>query len=330
MSCPICGDDQCKLIPCEIPWKGSHDCFPTIGSYISCRNTGIEFTFCNSIYDGDKAECRRRFSMMCYITLNEPIFQPDQNKYLFYYRHDENDIASFPEINLAKRMNVYPKDAYEKVHYAFRNLSSIKNKLSNTFINTPLLYVLLFCECITKEATQEVQGIYSFLVDLGYIKLIPPESYRISSKGWEYIHQLKKEMLNQGFIAMEFSDRAESIADTFIKTIEDRCGYHAKIMTRKEHNNQIVPEIMYEIKRSKFLVVDVTFPNYGAYYEAGYGEALGKQVIVCCREKEFTSNEKSEKPHFDIAQKAAVVWTDEADLEERLYRRIEATVGLYK
>lgn len=78
---------------------------------------------------------------------------------------------------------------------------------------------------------------------------------------------------------------------------------------------------MFEISRSKFVVVDITYPNYGAYYEAGYAEALGKEVIICCRDTDF-------KPHFDIAQKSAIVWKDENDLEERLYRRIEATVGL--
>lgn len=67
--------------------------------------------------------------------------------------------------------------------------------------------------------------------------------------------------------------------------------------------------------------MDITYPNYEAYYEAGYAEALGKEVIICCRDVNF-------KPHFDIAQKSAIVWKDEDDLEERLYRRIEATVGL--
>ena len=74
-------------------------------------------------------------------------------------------------------------------------------------------------------------------------------------------------------------------------------------------------------------MVDVTVPNYGAYYEAGYAEALGKEVIICCREDIFKSDKK---PHFDIAQKSLIIWEDEKDLENRLYKRIEATVGLNK
>ena len=42
-------------------------------------------------------------------------------------------------------------------------------------------------------------------------------------------------------------------------------------------------------------------------------EALGKEVMSCCREKEFHG---AHKPHFDIAQKSAIVWKDEKDLED--------------
>ena len=85
-----------------------------------------------------------------------------------------------------------------------------------------------------------------------------------------------------------------------------------------------MPEIFYEIERSKFVVVDVTFPNYGAYYEAGYAQALGKQVIMCCRKAEFDSD--GGRPHFDVAQKSMIVWENEGELVERLKKRIEATV----
>ena len=92
----------------------------------------------------------------------------------------------------------------------------------------------------------------------------------------------------------------------------------------KEHNHQIVPEILYEIDRSKFLVMDVTLPNYGAYYEAGYALGKGKEVIISCRKEEFDNPDK--RPHFDILQKTLVVWEDEKDLMEKLQKRIEATV----
>ncbi len=85
-----------------------------------------------------------------------------------------------------------------------------------------------------------------------------------------------------------------------------------------------MPEIFHEIKASKFVVVDITKPNYGAYYEAGYAQALNKEVIVCCKKEVFDNAQT--KPHFDIAQKSMIIWEDEKDLLFRLERRIRATV----
>lgn len=48
------------------------------------------------------------------------------------------------------------------------------------------------------------------------------------------------------------------------------CGYYVSIIDEKEHNNQIVPELFYEIDHSQFLVVDITYPNNDAYFETGY------------------------------------------------------------
>lgn len=79
-------------------------------------------------------------------------------------------------------------------------------------------------------------------------------------------------------------------------------------------------EIFFEIEQSKFVVVDISHPNYGAYYEAGYAQALGKQVIFCCKKG-------SENPHFDISQKNMIFWETEAELVERLTKRIISTVG---
>ena len=88
----------------------------------------------------------------------------------------------------------------------------------------------------------------------------------------------------------------------------------------------VIVHPLFEISRSKFVVVDITYPNFGAYYEAGYAQALGKEVIVCCPASRFGSDDKNQRPHFDIAQKSMIVWNNEAELINRLKRRIEATV----
>lgn len=182
---------------------------------------------------------------------------------------------------------------------------------------------LLFCE--SENQHNECGSIVSFLLGLGYFDGDPISgSGRISFKGWKKIDELKADQAqkHQGFIAMSFSSDAKSIMEVFKEAIRS-VGYLASVISEKEHNNQIVPEIFYEIRQSQFVVVDVTYPNYGAYYEAGYGQALGKQVIVCCRKTEFES--PTAPPHFDIAQKAMIIWETEGELMEKLVRWIQAT-----
>ena len=72
--------------------------------------------------------------------------------------------------------------------------------------------------------------------------------------------------------------------------------------------------------------MNVSFPNYGAYYEAGYAIGKGKQVIICCSAERFKDRNYRKRPHFDIAQKSMVIWNTREELVEKLKKRIEATV----
>lgn len=225
-------------------------------------------------------------------------------------------------------MKNYPKSFMDKMEKALYNLSHQYPIYGYVFAANYEMIHLLYCEGLQyEEYAIEAEGILNILCELGYLntKDLSGGNYYITAKGWEKVSEMEQtESNNQGFIAMSFSNETKTISESFKKAI-GKCGYIPRRIDEKEHNNQIVPEILFEISRSKFVVVDVTVPNYGAYYEAGYAEALGKEVIICCREDVFNSNKK---PHFDIAQKSSIVWKDEEDLENRLYRRIEATVGL--
>jgi nucleoside 2-deoxyribosyltransferase len=79
--------------------------------------------------------------------------------------------------------------------------------------------------------------------------------------------------------------------------------------------------LKYEIRYSKFIVCDLSGHRNGVYYEAGYGAALNKEVILTCRDDCF------EKMHFDVAQINTIRWSDEEDLKLKLCKRIEATIG---
>lgn len=321
--CPICGSSYCVVTPCT--WYRDDD--DLCANEIKC-DQGIHFIVHNSVDYGEPIEVRRRYNMIYALLLKTPEKEIHGFKYPFKFFYEESSIgqpiSEAQKVNLANSMRDYPKSVMDRVDQCLVNLSR-KYPRVGQLISLESYDARLFF-CVDDDVDSEIGSIGSFMRELKYTDGL--SRHIITAKGWEKIYELTKgeNEIQQGFIAMSFGDDARSIGEIFAEII-DKCGYAVQRIDLKEHNNQIVPEIFFEIRRSKFLVVDVTYPNYGAYYEAGYGEALGKQVIVCCSKAAFDSKDR---PHFDIAQKSMVIWDDEEDLRKKLHRRIEATVGLNK
>jgi len=145
---------------------------------------------------------------------------------------------------------------------------------------------------------------------------------RLLPNGIQRIDELQKNQSSsrQVFIAMSFADEMKELREAVRQGIE-KAGYTPRIMDEIEHNKQIVPEMLYEIRQSKFVVAELTGHNNGAYYEAGYAAGLGKEVIHICNEETFGKD-----GHFDVKQKASVLWKNIADVPELLCKRIEATI----
>jgi len=221
---------------------------------------------------------------------------------------------------------IYPKNFSDRIDRILMNLP-IVFRYGNTYNITRLymfLKLLLFIDSVKTEdkLEDEVKYVFSMLDELGYVSCIAENEYRISAKGWMRIQELQasKTVIPQGFIAMWF-DESMILARTQIQNAILDCGYTPVIIDVKEHNNQIVPEIFFEIEQSTFLIADLTGHRNGVYYEAGYAQALGKEVILLCNKSDFVNL------HFDVAQKNTIVWEDESDLYNRLTKRIIATVG---
>ena len=103
---------------------------------------------------------------------------------------------------------------------------------------------------------------------------------------------------------MKFGKETEELREKLKEGIRE-AGYEPIIMDEVEHNHQIVPEMLYQIKNSKFIIAELSHHNNGAYYEAGYALGLGKEVIHICKKSELTSG-----LHFDVAQVNTIVYDD--------------------
>lgn len=186
----------------------------------------------------------------------------------------------------------------------------------------------LSMRCMLCTDHEQALAMKNSLLNYGYIAETSSKDQSgrciISKEGWRRIDELRRHHSDRtGFVALAFRDETKEIREVLKKSIYE-CGFEPVVIDEQEYNNQIVPEIEKRIQKCRFLVMDCSVPNMGAYYEAGMATGLGKQVIICCNESKFRN--KKTKPHFDIAQHSIIIWKDHADLETRLVNRICCTV----
>lgn len=172
----------------------------------------------------------------------------------------------------------------------------------------------------------------SYLLDLKLIEYVPDphggvsNEYRITPSGWAYLSGIGADAEDQGFIAMSFKPELKPVSDSGLYTGIANAGYKPLRIDSKDHNNRIDDEIVAEIRKSKFVVADLTDKNAGAYFEAGFASGLGKPVIWTCQQADI---DKKDGVHFDIRQYSIVSWESDKldDFAKRLTKRIEATIG---
>ena len=316
--CPVCCSNECKI---EDDQNGYY--------LIRCIK-GYTFAISESIKSCTNDD---EIDKIYNLILECLIIEPRYNKQIYWKfnidpYNKKNMNTDQGEVNLADALSAYPANFLELANRSIIFLSRLHPKfgevISSTYIDDHASF------SFGKHSSSDAYDFFHLLVNFGYLSYYHGSSglFCITPNGWKKIDELiyKQSVKKQGFIAMWFSDQTIYIREAFREIITD-AGYSVRLIDEKEHNNQIVPEIFYEIQQSKFMVVDVTYPNYGAYYEAGYAQGIGKEVIVCCSRDAFDNKEGNyTRPHFDISQKSMVFWNDIDDLKIRLRKRIKATV----
>ena len=159
----------------------------------------------------------------------------------------------------------------------------------------------------------------------------------LGAEGWKRVDDLQLNNQNNKnvFVSMAFNESTNGAREAIRAGIVS-AGYSPEFIDEIIHNKQIVPEMFRLIRESRFLILEISDPNYGAYYEAGYALGLGKEVIITCSREVFNKEYKSDeekkyakylKPHFDIAQKQILVWDDYGDLTKKLSEWIKSIIG---
>ncbi|MBZ0222577.1 MAG: hypothetical protein IT467_00440 [Dokdonella sp.] len=179
-------------------------------------------------------------------------------------------------------------------------------------------HVLAWCE-LEEEFDYHLQT----LTDRGLIAAptMDPE-WTITPAGWDRIAEIGSKAhvsTDLVFVAMAFDPTLAEVWTDGLRPGISAAGYRPERVDTEHHNGRIDDRIMSMIRKARFVVVDVTLQNCGAYFEAGFALGLDRPVIWTIRE--------GDKMHFDTRQFNHIIWSTPADLRERIRDRILGVFG---
>ncbi len=344
--CPIC-----KMLGANISANSVNEAF----YYYECKNCGRFFApNPHIILHGENQKNVFDFDfehLRVYLFYHKCDYRPVICSQEYYNTHITDEYLYTYNLTPETVENWYPKTFADKINLALLYLDELTNFpgeritiaiedlqhlffMSNSFDNNTnsewkdeIIYILSFLQ--DNEYIQFVNE-KQFLHSSGiaqYMRNLAPYQYKsieifLTVKAMNIIYDLQKAQSNNknAFIAMKFGDETKELREAIKKAIID-AGYIPRIMDEIEHNHQIVPEMLYEIRNSRFMVAELSYYNNGAYYEAGYGLGIGKEVIHIC------SNSALENDlHFDVAQVNTVVYNNYEELTRKLTQRIRVTI----
>jgi hypothetical protein len=84
------------------------------------------------------------------------------------------------------------------------------------------------------------------------------------------------------FVVMSFAEEGHLLDayDTFERVCKEKGFVAFKVDHHVDPRQRIVPAIFSSIRRSAFIIADLTESSPNVYYELGYAQALGKDVIT--------------------------------------------------
>ncbi len=144
----------------------------------------------------------------------------------------------------------------------------------------------------------------------------------LTPEGWERYGQITRGYIktNKVFMAMKYDDSVLIGAYKFFQDAVKNTGFKLNILDEVLKAGLIDDQLRVNIRQAKFILADLTYSNAGEYWEAGYAEGLGKQVIYLCEKSHWEAN----KTHFDINHHTTVVWSL-STIEEDI-RKLKATI----
>ncbi|OOG73059.1 hypothetical protein [Algoriphagus sp. A40] len=126
---------------------------------------------------------------------------------------------------------------------------------------------------------------------------------------------------NSCFVIMSFSND-KRLQDYFrfgIKSAVELLGYECVRADEIEHNGRITDKVLEQLENSRFIIADLTEARPNCYYEFGYAHHAKKDIIPTIH--------SSSPIHFDLKDFNFIVYESASELQDRLFKRVQGTIG---
>lgn len=324
-NCPICNDENAHITDCQ---GISGICC----ACLSCGKYEIDDSLSYQIKNGVYIFEKLRSGMYYFLTQIRKNHPEEIHRTVRFSLDsiDNKEISvqgSRLVVSYEAVTNFYPKDMDEQISMILVNFMNRCERPGDSIFggNFPseMSHLFFLKDWKDNEKMVEIDFWLETLIALGYVQKKSP-NFLLTLEGWKRASNYAKEQAvsKTVFIAMSFADDLLPARAEIVRAIESS-GFTPMVIDTKEHNNQILPEILFEIRKSRFVVADLTYQRGGVYYEAGYAEGLNIPVIALCRDDDFKN------VHFDLKQKNTILWKIPQEISERLEKRIKATLDLH-
>ena len=176
---------------------------------------------------------------------------------------------------------------------------------------------------------RQVELLLAYMDGMGWVKVVrtlSTKSYSLTRRALKHLEALTEGRSERSvFVAMWFDKGMRNAYENGIKRAIEDTGFVSLRIDEKRDVSRVDEEIINEIKRSQFVVADMTHGADGVrgsvYYEAGFAHGHGLEVIYCCR------HDCMDGLPFDTRQYHHIVWATPEELRRELVDRIRARVG---
>lgn len=118
------------------------------------------------------------------------------------------------------------------------------------------------------------------------------------------------------FVIMSFKPSGE-YEDLYVsmKRVCQKFDYDAQRVDESNLLKRIIPEITKQVRQCAFVIADVSEPRPNVFYELGFSDGLGKEVILVAK--------KGTELPFDIGDVPVIFWDSFSQFEQELFKRVK-------